>query len=91
MPNKYFTDKKPYRVFMEDHWDYYKTPPERPKLGEFDSYTDAVKFACSEIKVLLESLKTDPASIYILPEPPGLHFNSYDYEDYLNNLNPNNI
>jgi hypothetical protein len=71
---------------MEDHWDYYKDPPIRPKLAEFDSYIDAVKYACATVEELLESLKTDPSSIYIIPEPPGLHFNSDDYENYLNTL-----
>lgn len=80
----YFSKDKPYAVYMEDHWDYYKDPAVRPKMGEFNSYTKAVEFACSKVEEFLESLQTDPASIFILPEPPGLHFDSHQYEDFLN-------
>ena len=34
-----------YTVQMEEHWDFYKNPSERPILGIFDTYQEAVEFA----------------------------------------------
>jgi len=68
---------------MEDHWDYYKDPPIRPLLGQFETYNKAVQFAKNEVAELLDSLVSDPASVFIVPEPDGEHFDSHAYETEL--------
>ena len=72
-----------YNVYMEDHWDYYKDPPIRPLLGQFETYNEAVQFAKNEVAELLDSLVSDPASVFIVPEPDGEHFDSHAYETEL--------
>ena len=91
MPTNYQTRDKPYCVFMEEHWDYYKDPPVRPKLGEFDSYMVAVEFACSIIEEYTGESVSNPTSFWISPEPPGLHFDSHAYENFLNNSLTNSL
>ncbi len=79
-------EQRLYNVYMEDHWDYYKDPPIRPLLGQFETYDEAVRFAQSEVAELLESLVWDPASIFIVPEPEDQHFDSHAYEKELRDL-----
>src|SRR3989339_924144 len=72
-----------YNVYMEDHWDYYKDPPVRPMLAQFETYDEAVQFAKNKVAEHLESLIFDPASIFIVPEPDGEHFDSHVHETEL--------
>ena len=68
---------------MEDHWDYFKDPPVRPMLAQFETYDEAVQFAKNKVAEHLESLIFDPASIFIVPEPDGERFDSHVYETEL--------
>jgi hypothetical protein len=74
---------KKYGVYFEDHWDFYKQPPIRPKIGSFDTYEEAVQCAKDWVKRELDFLIDDPACAFIVPEPEGQHFDSHAYEDEL--------
>lgn len=72
-------------VSTEDHSDFYKDPPIRPVIGEFDTYDEAVVCAKEWVESNLDTLKDDPACCYIAPEPDSKHFDSHVYEDELRN------
>lgn len=77
-----FTKDAPYKVRAEYHWDYYKEPPIRYTLYQSANYADAVSFAMKYYDACDEEEMSYPniLSIWISPEPPGLHF---DYEAYI--------
>ncbi len=76
---------------MEDHWDFYKDPPIRGIMAEFNTYEEALVFAKSKVVQFLDSLVDDPACIFITPEPNGEHFDSHAYEDELRKLTEGKI
>ena len=82
---KIFTKNGPFVVMAEDLWDYYKDPPIRNKLFEADNYLEALKFAFDWYDACDPSKLENPwtTSLWITPEPPGMHFDYNTYIEYL--------
>lgn len=85
--HKSLTQNGPYVVMTEDCWDYYKDPPIRNGIFQSDSYFEAVSFAmryydqCSK-----EDLQyPNTQSLWISPEPIGMHFDYNKYIEFLIN------
>lgn len=70
-----------YEVRTEDHWDFYKEPRIRPKIGEFRTYEEAVACAKAWVERNIGTLSDDPACVYIYPEPTDKRFDSHAYEN----------
>ncbi len=86
--NKIFTENKPYIVMAEDVWDYYKEPPIRTKLFESDNYLNALAFAIDYYDGcdLTELNYPWITSLWITPEPSGIHFDYNKHVEYQKQL-----
>jgi hypothetical protein len=80
-----FTTGTPYAIKAEEVWDYYKEPPNRKILYSAESYLEALKYVYNwydECK-LADLQHPWTTSLWIDPEPPGLHFDYNTYIEYL--------
>lgn len=89
------TDNSPkFTVYVDDNY-HYQDETERYKLGEFDSYEDAV-IECKKIvdeffagavptektsDELLSEYKRYGEDPWITPEPEGCHFSAWSYAE----------
>jgi hypothetical protein len=80
-----FTKDAPYKVMSEDLWDYHADPPLRYKIFEADNYFEAVSYAMEYYDKCDESELKYPwlTSLWITPEPIGMHFDYHKYIEYL--------
>lgn len=80
-----FIENGPFVVMAEDIWDYYKDPPIRIKLFETNDYLEALNFVYDYYNQCNDSDLEYPwiKSLWITPEPPGLHFDYNSYIEYL--------
>ena len=79
----------PYVVMTQDGWDYYyKNPPIRNGLFESENYFEAVSFAmryydqCDKDDLQYPNTQ----SLWISPEPVGMHFDYNKYIDHSGNI-----
>lgn len=82
-----------FTVYVDDNY-HYQDESERYKLGEFDSYDEAVK-ECKKIvdeflsghhegkksEELLSEYQQYGEDPWITPEPEGKHFSAWDYAE----------
>ena len=82
--HKKFTEKESYVVMSEDLYDYYKDPSERDKLFESDNYLEAVSYAMEYYDKCSKGDLEYPwiESLWITPEPTGMHFDYHKYVEY---------